>query len=442
MSKIFGSSGIRGEIQKTINCQLATKLGMALATYRKTPLVVVAQDTRPSGTVLKQALVLGIMSLGGSVIDVQICPTAGVSFLTKVYNADFGVMVTASHNPYMYNGFKIFDSEGEELCIAQEEELEKFMQQNQQISFYGAGKCKTIQNASELYAEFLQNLSSVTLDGLKIVLDNANGAGQVVSNSVFNNLGATTVSISNNPNGVFINDGVGALFPELLVSMVQQQNADCGFAYDGDADRLIAVTKSGRVLNGDDILYILAKNLNSCGKLKEGKIVTTIMTNGGIIQSLKAQNIQSIITPVGDRFVIEKMQELGLNLGGESSGHIILGDYQAVSDGILASVMLAQIIKLTGCSLDSLFDALSLSQKEINCNTRFANDIINSNELNELTNQISASLGDYGRVVVRKSGTEELIRVMVESYSNSLSTLYAETIAKTIFKLDKKLQNG
>lgn len=442
MTKYFGTSGIRGEVGKDINCELAFKLGVALSKYRTNPRVVIARDTRPSGGILSHSVSLGILSMGGTILDIGVCPTAGVSFLTKVLNADFGVVVTASHNINIFNGFKIFNKAGEELCIAEEEEIERFMLEPITLDYSKAGEYYTCPENVEIYAEFLENVTSVTLDGLKIVLDNANGAGSAVTERVFKNLGAEVVSISNNPSGVFINEGVGALHPELLVQRVLEENADCGFAYDGDADRVIVVSKSGRVYDGDTIMYVLANYLHSLGKLKQNLIVCTTLSNGGILNQLKTRGVGAIISSVGDRNVSEKMAEIGANLGGEVSGHIILSDYQSVSDGILASLILAEVLKITGEKLDILMDAETLPQKTINCATNFGDEIIESYELKAVINSVSASLGDFGRVVVRKSGTEKVIRVMVESESLSLSTLYAETIAKVILELNKIHQKG
>lgn len=438
MAKYFGTDGIRGEVEKVVNFKLARNLGMALVKYRPNAKVVVATDTRPSAVVLKQGLFLGLVNGGAEVVDVGVCPTAGVSFLTEVLNADFGVMITASHNPPLYNGLKVFNKNGEKLSAAEAEAIERLMEEEFELNYFSTGVVKTRFQLVELYIEYLENAIDVSLEGLKIVLDCANGAGVVVAKKVFEDLGAEVKQIGGSTNGVYINDGFGALHPELLCEEVKNSNANLGLAFDGDADRLIVVTSGGNILNGDQTLFILANYLKNQGKLNKNSVVVTLETNQGIIIALKNLGVNCEVVSVGDHFVVEKMAEKGIGLGGERSGHIILGDFAKTADGILAGVILSSIVKQTGKSLNTLSCKSLRKFAERNYKTCKADFILKHKEVGEVINFVSTSLGDLGRVLVRKSGTEDVVRVLVESESLALANCYADQILTCIKTADKK----
>ncbi len=426
MKGFFKKDKIRGVVDSEINFEVTKNLGFALTKYRPKPKVVVATDTRPSGTLLKQGLFLGLINGGAEVLDLGVCPTAGVSFLTEVLEADFGVMITASHNPPVYNGVKLFDKNGEKLLGVQLEAIQLLMQEDFALNYYASGVVKTSSGDLKLYEEYLENVLEGSLSGLKIVLDTANGAGVRVAPEVFRSLGAEVIQIGASENGLYINDGFGAVHPELLVGEVQNCGATLGLALDGDADRLTAVTPEGKILDGSQIMYILANYLHKKEKLN--KVVTTIDTNLGIIHSLEKLGITTEITAVGERFVLEKMDEAGAILGAERSGHIILSKYAKTSDGILAGVLLASIVKEEGNLITPLCCKDLLFQAERTFPYSTPQKILEQNEVKDAINQISAMLGDFGRVLVRKSTTEKVIRILVESENQSLSNLFADQI--------------
>lgn len=496
MKGFFKNEKFRGVVGHEVNFEVVKNLGLALTKYRPKPKVVVATDTRPSGAILKHGLFLGLVNGGAEVVDIGVCPTAGVSFLTEVLEADFGVMITASHNPPEYNGIKIFNKFGERLTKSETEAIKLLMQENFVFNYYSKGFVKTDFDAVKLYEEYLENAVEGSLSGLKIVLDTANGAGVKFAPNVFRSLGATVLQIGASDNGLYINEGFGAVHPELLSFEVKNSGADLGLGFDGDADRLVAVTPDGEILDGSQIMYILANYLQKNENLTQ--VVTTAETNRGIIQSLEVLGVKTEIVAVGEQYVLEKMGEAGIILGAERSGHIILGKYSKTSDGILAGVILASIIKESKQQLGSLscknlfFQAersfayfspqkiLEENNLVLNAEQSFATKnsenatkekglgvqtkhsflsknpqnkleqnefifqdklspkvcnfekILERNEVKDLINQISATLGDLGRVLVRKSETEDVIRILVESESQSLANLFADQILSCI----------
>lgn len=439
MGKYFGTDGIRGPISQKLNHNIAVKCGQALAEYRPKPKVILAKDTRPSGNILASGLTLGIISGGGSVVDIGVCPTAGVAFITKVLEADYGVVITASHNSPEYNGIKIFNSEGEKLGEAEEREIESIMDRPMELNYYSKGSVVISNELVDVYTEYLENINIEDFSGIKVVLDTANGASVEVAKRVFSDLGACVVTVGASLDGLYINECCGALHPELLIQQVREENADIGFAFDGDADRVIAVTNSGEVLDGDRILLILAKYLKEHNRLNSNTIVVTQQTNQGIVNTLEKLGIHAIRTKVGDKFVIEKIDEQNLSLGGEKSGHIIIKEFSNTADGILTAVILTGILKSTKKDLSNLAKVDLVPSIEIDCVTSFASKIINFIELKELVQTIESSLVGSGRVVVRKSGTEPIIRILVEAQSEQICRGLAEQIAKVVFKLHDEL---
>lgn len=441
----FGTDGVRGIANQELTPEIAFKLGrfggyvLAEHIEEDHAKVLVGKDTRASGTMLEYALIAGLLSVGAEVLRLGVISTPGVSYLTRQQNATAGVMISASHNPAQDNGIKFFGADGFKLSDEQEREIEELIIENQEIdtlprpSAQGLGKVEEYLESSFKYTQFLMQSIPGDLSGLKVVVDGANGATGPMLNRLFADLETDFMVIGNHPDGLNINDGVGSTHPEALAKKVVEENADAGLAFDGDGDRLIAVDEKGNIVDGDKILYICGKYLKEHGRLKNDTIVSTVMSNLGYYKALEREQIESVVTNVGDRYVVEAMREGGFNLGGEQSGHIIFLDHHTTGDGLLSGVQLLHIVKETGKTLSELASEVQVyPQKLVNVSVADKEAVLDDEEVKEAIQKVEAEMAGNGRVLVRPSGTEPLLRVMVEAPTNELVDNYCEPIVEVI----------
>ena len=449
MGRYFGTDGIRGEANRELTVDKALRLGYALGYYLKNNnpneekiKVIMGSDTRISGYMLRSALTAGLTSMGIYIDFVGIIPTSGVAYITKIKNAKAGIMISASHNPAKDNGIKIFNSEGYKLSDEIENQIEDYMDNLDEIlanplAGDKVGKFKYAEDEYFQYKNYLTQCVEGNFKDMKIVLDTANGAAYRTAKDVFLDLRAELVVINDAPNGRNINVKCGSTHPEILTKVVVGYEADLGLAYDGDADRLIAVDKFGNVIDGDKIIGILALGMKENGKLKNNKVVTTVMSNIGFEKYLKENNIELLRANVGDRYVLEKMIAEDVVIGGEQSGHIILKDYATTGDGVLSSLKLVEVIRNTGKDLHELVSAIKDAPQTL-INVKVDNSKKNTWDKNEaimfFINEANQKYKDEVRILVRKSGTEPLIRVMTEGDNKQLVHKLAEDIAQLIEK--------
>ena len=449
MGRYFGTDGIRGEANRELTVDKALRLGYALGYYLKNNnpneekiKVIMGSDTRISGYMLRSALTAGLTSMGIYIDFVGVIPTPGVAYITKIKNAKAGIMISASHNPAKDNGIKIFNSEGYKLSDEIENQIEDYMDNLDEIlanplAGDKVGKFKYAEDEYFQYKNYLTQCVEGNFKDMKIVLDTANGAAYRTAKDVFLDLRAELVVINDAPNGRNINVKCGSTHPEILAKVVVGYEADLGLAYDGDADRLIAVDKFGNVIDGDKIIGILALGMKQNGKLKNNKVVTTVMSNIGFEKYLKENNIELLRANVGDRYVLEKMIAEDVVIGGEQSGHIILKDYATTGDGVLSSLKLVEVIRNTGKDLHELVSAIKDAPQAL-INVKVDNSKKNTWDKNEtimsFINEANQKYKDEVRILVRKSGTEPLIRVMTEGDNKQLVHKLAEDIAQLIEK--------
>lgn len=431
----FGTDGIRGIANVELTCPLAHSVGNALASCKKNCRVLIGMDTRVSGDMLLHAVATGVMQGGGDVMDVGVMPTAGIAYLTQYYKADYGVVISASHNPAEYNGIKIFDSNGYKLGDKRERELEQKMAHPYVVKAIATGKYTFMHDSAADYVKFLVSHTE-GLKGLRVLVDCSNGAAGRVAKSVFEQAGASVVVVNTSAAGIDINENVGALYASNLSQKVKEGGFDVGFAYDGDADRLIALDENGNVVDGDHLLYILACDSKKKGTLDTGSVVGTHHTNMGVQDALEKQGIKLVREDIGDKYVLERMLKDGSPLGAEQSGHIILGKLTTTGDGILASLVVAQIIADSGKTLSQLDDAKGYAQVNINVPVQDKLRIINSEAVSHEVGKVYEQLAGEGRVLLRASGTEPKIRIMVECKSESK----AKTLAKRLESVLKSLR--
>ena len=431
----FGTDGIRGVANVELTCSLALSAGNALASLKKNCRVLIGMDTRVSGDMLLHAVATGVMQGGGDVLDVGVMPTAGIAYLTRYYKADYGVVISASHNPAEYNGIKVFDSEGYKLGDKRERDLEQRMAQPHVAKSIATGKYIFMHDAAADYVRFLATQIE-GLKGLRVLVDCSNGAAGRVAKSVFEQVGASVVVINTSNAGIDINENVGALYAANLSDKVRDGGFDVGFAYDGDADRLIAVDENGNVVDGDHLLYVLACDAKKKGTLDTGAVVGTHHTNMGVQEALEKHGIKLVRADIGDKYVLEQMLKDGSPLGAEQSGHIILGKRTTTGDGILASLVIAQIIADSGKTLSQLDDAEGYAQANINVPVSDKLRIINSEAVAAEVGKVYEQLKGQGRVLLRASGTEPKIRIMVECKSAGK----AKTLAKHLESVLKSLR--
>ena len=438
MSIYFGTDGIRGKYNDDLTVELAYKIGNALASTTSNIKIIIGKDTRSSGDILSLSFACGAMNGGSSVTDVGICPTAGISYLTSNYDFDYGVIITASHNPAEYNGIKIFDKSGQKISDKQEELLEKRLIKHSYSDYSTVGKYYYKPELIEHYINYIDNLFSIDLCNKKIVIDCSNGASYYVATKIFENKKANLVKINTSPNGININDNCGALHLEQLKADVITQHADFGFAYDGDSDRVIAISNTGKIISGDILIYIISTYFKDSNKLTNPIIVGTKHTNMGIENELSKKGIKLIRTNIGDKYVSEELIRNNLNIGGEQSGHIIVRDYLPTGDGILNSLLLTYICSKMNKKLSDYENLDLYKQENINITVKNKYKIINDISLKNLLAKKESELKNIGRIMLRMSGTEPCIRIMVESQDCSLSKKIANEFAELILNLNKK----
>lgn len=442
MGRLFGTDGVRGVANEELTPNLAFRLGQAgayiLSKEHPHPRIIIGKDTRISGDMLEAALIAGICSVGADVLRVGILPTPGIAFLTRTLDVSAGVVISASHNPVQDNGIKFFSSTGFKLPDAIEDEIEAVYQSEEKpwdVPIGGEiGRVIEIQDAERRYLDFLKKTVG-RLDGLKVVLDSANGAAYQVGPKVLEELGVEVISMCNQPDGVNINAGCGSTHPEALQKAVLEHKADLGLANDGDADRLIAVDENGKVVDGDFIMLICALAQKAKGKLVENALVLTVMSNLGLRIALKKAGIEVFETQVGDRYVMEELLRTGAKLGGEQSGHIIFLEHNTTGDGMLTALQLLSVIKEHGKSLATLATQMQrLPQVLINARVEDKEKSMNHPEVLKKVKEVETLLGDNGRILVRPSGTEPLVRVMVEGPDQNQLKVLAQSVIDVINK--------
>lgn len=442
--KLFGTDGVRGEANAVLTAELAYQLGRAAAFVLKRdglpdkePAFVIGKDTRISGDMLEASLIAGICSTGVNVYQAGVIPTPAVAVLTRMLNCMAGVVISASHNPYQDNGIKFFSPLGTKLPDEMEAAIEEVIAADlagiPTPSGAAVGRVIAYPEGAERYSSFIKGKVDGDLSGLRVVADCANGAASYIAPRLLRELGADVTVICNQPDGININDHCGSTHLQQLQSAVVAQQADLGIAYDGDADRLLAVDEQGNVVDGDRLLLIFGSYLKEQGLLAEDTVVITVMSNMGLKIALKERGIQTLDTKVGDRYVIEGMKNSGAVLGGEQSGHIVFGLDNTTGDGILSSVKLLQILKYRKKSLSALAGEMEqYPQILINVKVKQKNGWQDKSEIQQAIAAAQQQLGDAGRILVRASGTENLLRVMVEGKDQTQIEQLAEQIADVV----------
>lgn len=441
--KLFGTDGVRGVANKELTGELAYKLGRigthVLTNGKKKAKIVVGMDTRISGDMLESALIAGICSVGADVYAVGIVPTPAVAYLTRAYEADAGIVISASHNPVEDNGIKFFNAEGYKLKDEIEETIENIILANKDVDAFPIGseigQKIIVKNGTKEYIEHLKKSIDIDFSGIKIAIDCGNGANFKAAPMLLTELGAEVDVIHNTPNGLNINVNCGSTNPEMVQQLVLESGADIGVAYDGDADRLIAVDETGNIVDGDHILAICGTALKNEGKLTNNTIVGTVMTNMGLDIYLKSQDINLSKTQVGDRYVIEEMVDNNYILGGEQSGHIIFLEHNTTGDGLLTSLQLVSAIKKSGKKLSELSDVME-TYPQVLVNAKVNNTKKHSYQEDEtikvMITELEEKFDGKGRVLIRPSGTEPLVRVMIEGENLNIIKEEAERLAQLI----------
>ncbi|PKM80493.1 MAG: phosphoglucosamine mutase [Firmicutes bacterium HGW-Firmicutes-14] len=447
MRELFGTDGVRGVANRDLTPVLAYELGKAgayvLTRNTKGPVkpeIVIGKDTRISGDMLEAALIAGICSMGVDVLRVGVMPTPAVAFLTRDLKATAGVVISASHNPVEDNGIKFFASTGHKLPDEAEMEIEKVLREGTDNLPRPIGSeigcVRDIHDAVERYTRFAMKTISCRLDGLKIVIDCANGAASGLSPMIFKELGADVIPVCSQPDGININKGCGSTHPEVVVRKVVEAGADMGLAHDGDADRVIAVDEEGNIVDGDHIMVICGTHLKRQGKLPKDTVVVTVMSNLGLRLGLRDADIRVLETQVGDRYVMEELLRSGAAFGGEQSGHIIFLEHNTTGDGIVTGLQLAAVVTETGKTLGELAALMSrLPQVLVNVRVHNKSAVMNSEEVTEAIRKGEEALGDKGRILVRPSGTEPKVRVMAEGPDEKQLQDIVEDIAAVISRV-------
>ena len=428
MSNFFGTDGIRGVAGEDLTARTAFALGNALCRKKQGVIVVVGRDNRVSSDMLFLSLASGITAGGGSVIDGGILPTAAVSYFVKRYKADYGVVISASHNPPQYNGLKVFNRHGNKLAREEELSLEKLFDEMLFSNALECGNFKELSYRQRMhYLRFLEKCSNVHLHGKKIVVDCANGVASAFAPQLFRRLGAEVIAIHTEKCGYSVNENCGALHPQVMRQAVLDYNADIGFCYDGDADRVIACDEKGQLLDGDKILYLLALQYQKEHKLGNHLVIGTAHTNTAIVWQLAKQNITVLRADIGDKYVAEMMRKYNAVLGGEQSGHIILSDYLSTGDGILASLKIAELLQVAPLSKQANITLMP----QYNLTVR-VNDKVRILGKQGVQLAIENANREVERIVVRASGTEDVIRIFSEAMDWQKAKKAAELVKKTI----------
>ena len=444
MGRIFGTDGVRGIANSELTAQLAFKLGQAGAKVLTkncsgAPKILVGKDTRASGDMLEASLNAGFCTMGAQVYCVGVLPTPAVAYLIRKYNMDAGVVISASHNPMEYNGIKFFSSEGYKLSDELEAEIEEYVLDGKDLGELPVGKdvgrVHTKRSGMQDYVDYIRSTVDGDFSNLKIALDCANGASFECAKLLFDSLGAKAEYICNTPDGCNINDGCGSTHTQKLSEYVKNGGFDLGLAFDGDADRLLAVDENGTLVDGDKIMAICALELKKQGKLKRDTVVATVMSNLGFFNALKANGIKYEQTTVGDRYVLENMLANGYCIGGEQSGHIIFLDYNTTGDGLMTAVRLTCALRDSGKKMSDLASVVEILPQVL-VNARIKNENKNTymenKEIAEAIRKIEEKFAGNGRVLIRPSGTEPLVRVMLEGKDKSEIKEEATALAKMI----------
>ncbi|MBU2499378.1 MAG: phosphoglucosamine mutase [Proteobacteria bacterium] len=444
MGKLFGTDGVRGEANRyPMDASTAASLGQALTHLLKRasrqPRVIIGKDTRLSGDMLEGALVAGITSMGGNPSPVGVLPSPAIAFITRSVGAEAGIVISASHNPYQDNGIKIFRGDGFKLSEEEEQAIEDLILKGRLPDMTPPareiGRSYRIGDARDRYVDFLKNSfpSDLSMKGMKVVIDTANGAAYEVAPEVFFQLGADVEVIHNKPDGMNINEQCGSQHTRDLQERVVASHADLGLALDGDGDRLIAVDEKGNTITGDQILIICAKGLQDLGQLKNDLLVSTVMSNLGLKVACTGLGLKHHAAGVGDRYVLAEMQRLGARLGGEDSGHIIFLDHHTTGDGLLAAIQLIAAMLRQGQPLSELATMMEIyPQKLRNVAVKSKPEISTMTDVQEVIREMEKTLGQHGRVLVRYSGTQNLCRVMVEGPTKEVTERCCDRIAETI----------
>ena len=448
MGKLFGTDGIRGVANKDLTAELAFKTGQSGAyvltkeTKHKRPRILIGKDTRQSGDMLEAALTAGLCSMGAKVIPLGIIPTPAVAYLTRLYHADAGVVISASHNPCEYNGIKFFNSEGYKLKDEIEDEIEDYIEGRKAfgaLPTHGdVGYVSANHNAVEDYVKFAVSTTNTTLEGLKIAIDCANGASYQTAFKALNKLGASVEAIHNTPDGKNINDMCGSTHMESLKQYVVSIGADVGLAFDGDADRMLAVDEKGNLIDGDQIMAICAKYLMDQGKLTKNTLVATVMSNLGLFIAGEKLGINIPRTKVGDRYVLEEMLDKGYVLGGEQSGHIIFLEHNTTGDGLVSALQFLTVLKKTGKKASELAEIVTVMPQVLynaKVKQEYKNTYMEIKEISEKIAEIESEFAGEGRVLIRPSGTEPLVRVMIEGKDRDNIDKKAKALAELIEKV-------
>lgn len=443
MGKYFGTDGVRGVANQELTPELAFKLGryggyvLAHNKGEKHPRVLVGRDTRVSGEMLESALIAGLISIGAEVMRLGIISTPGVAYLTRDMGAELGVMISASHNPVADNGIKFFGSDGFKLSDEQENEIEALLDQENPESPRPVGNdivhYSDYFEGAQKYLSYLKSTVDVNFEGLKIVLDGANGSTSSLAPFLFGDLEADTETIGCSPDGYNINEKCGSTHPEKLAEKVVETESDFGLAFDGDGDRIIAVDENGQIVDGDQIMFIIGQEMHKNQELNNDMIVSTVMSNLGFYKALEQEGIKSNKTKVGDRYVVEEMRRGNYNLGGEQSGHIVMMDYNTTGDGLLTGIQLASVIKMTGKSLSELAGQMKkYPQSLINVRVTDKYRVEENVDVKEVMTKVEVEMNGEGRILVRPSGTEPLVRVMVEAATDEDAERFAQQIADVV----------
>lgn len=443
--KYFGTDGVRGIANESLTPEMAFQLGRTggyvltqhAENKNEQPRVLVSRDTRISGQLLETALISGLLSVGIEVLNMGVVTTPGVAYLVRKQEADAGVMITASHNPVQDNGIKFFGADGYKLSDELEGEIEVLLDKETddlpRPSAEGLGTENDYPEGALKYTQFLEQTIPDDLDGLHICVDSANGATSGFVSQIFADLGADFDTMATSPNGLNINANVGSTHPEQLQKFVVEKGADLGVAFDGDGDRCIAVDELGNIVDGDKIMYICGKYLSKRGRLKKDTVVTTVMSNLGLYKALEANGLHSVQTQVGDRYVVEEMLKNGYNVGGEQSGHVVFLDFNTTGDGMLTALQLMNIVKQTGKKLSELAaEVKTYPQKLVNVKVQDKKAALNNEKVQAIIKTVEKEMNGEGRVLVRPSGTEDLLRVMAEASTKEEVSAYVDRIVDVV----------
>ena len=440
MGKYFGTDGFRGEANVNLTVEHAFKVGRFLGWYfgrNHKANIVIGKDTRRSSYMFEYSLVAGLTASGADAYLLHVTTTPSVSYVVRTEDFDCGIMISASHNPFYDNGIKIINGHGHKMEASVEELIEKYIDgETEELPLAtreNVGRTIDYVAGRNRYIGYLISLATRSFKRYRIGLDCANGSASSIAKSVFDALGAKTYVINNDPDGTNINTNCGSTHIEVLQNLVREKKLDVGFAYDGDADRCLCVDDKGEIVDGDKILYVCGRYLKDKGELNNNTVVTTVMSNLGLYKAFDKKGINYEKTAVGDKYVFENMMENGHSIGGEQSGHIIFSKYATTGDGVLTSLMIMEVILGRKVKLSELFNSLTIfPQLLVNIKVTSKDDVMNDPDILKLNDEIAEELGDDGRLLLRKSGTEPVIRVMVEAGTDELCKKYVDRMVDFI----------